>query len=268
MYTTNLTTLRPEAYITVKKNRLKLYEEKNHYLKDKSKFEIELFNPTSQKVLAKISLNGKQMDSGIIIAAGERVYLERFLESPEKFQFNTFEVDDVKETKKARATNGVVSVSFYREQFNGLLFGNGITNGTSTVTTYPHTLTIGSPYTGNITCNASNTQGISSTYTSNVSSGDALFSNTSVSTFAGPNIRTAIDTVETGRVAEGGKSKQKLQKAAGKFNDYTTETFVYQLLPESLKVVNIGDIRAYCDECGLRIRKSSWKYCPNCGNTL
>lgn len=261
MYTTNLTTLQPEAYITVKKNRLKLYEEKNHYLKDKSKFEIELFNPTSQKVLAKISLNGKQMASGIIIAAGERVYLERFLDSPEKFQFNTFEVDDVKETKKARATNGLVSVSFHREQFNGLLFGNG----TSTVTTYPSTLTLGTPYIGNVTCNA---QGISSTYTSNVSSHNALFNNASVTTVAGPNIRTAIDTVETGRVAEGGKSKQKLQKANGKFNDYTTETFVYQLLPESLKVVNIGDIRAYCDECGVRIRKSSWKYCPTCGNTL
>jgi len=264
MYTTNLTTLRPEAYITVKKNRLKLYEEKNHYLKDKSKFEIELFNPTSQKVLAKISLNGKQMATGIIIAAGERVYLERFLESPEKFQFNIFEVDDVKETKKARVTNGVVSISFYREQFNGLLFGNG----TSTVTTYPSTLTLGTPYIGNVTYTTNNGQGICSTATSNVSSGNALFNNAGVSTFAGPNIKTAIDTVETGRVAEGGKSKQKLQKAAGKFNDYTTETFVYQLLPESLKVVNIGDIRAYCGECGVRIRKSSWKYCPTCGNTL
>jgi hypothetical protein len=265
MYTTNLTTLRPEAYITVKKNRLKLYEEKNHYLKDKSKFEIELFNPTGQKVLAKISLNGKQMASGIIIAPGERVYLERFLESPEKFQFNTFEVDDVKETKKARDTNGVVSISFYREQFSGLLYGNGTT---STVTTYPnHTLTIGAPYHNNMVYTTNTAQGICGS----VSSGNALYSSTSINTVAGTNIRSAVatlDTVETGRVAEGGKSKQKLQKANGKFNDYTTETFVYQLLPESLKVANIGDIRAYCGECGVRIRKSSWKYCPNCGNTL
>lgn len=256
MYTTNMTMLRPEAYITVKKNRLKLYEEKNHYLKDKSKFEIELFNPTGQKVLAKISLNGKQMANGIIIAPGERVYLERFLESPEKFQFNTFEVDDVKETKKARATNGVVSVSFYREQFSGLLYGNGTT---STVTTYPNH--------SNMVYTTNTAQGICGT----VSSGNALYSSTSINTVAGPNIRSTVSniaTVETGRVAEGGKSKQKLQKANGKFNDYTTETFVYQLLPESLKDVNIGDIRAYCDNCGLRIRKSSWKYCPACGNTL
>ena len=36
MYTTNMTMLQPEAFVTVKKNRLKLYENKNHYLKSKT----------------------------------------------------------------------------------------------------------------------------------------------------------------------------------------------------------------------------------------
>ena len=59
MYTTTMTVLQPEAHIAVKKSRLKLYENRNYYLKDKTTFEIELFNPTSQKVLAKIWLNDK-----------------------------------------------------------------------------------------------------------------------------------------------------------------------------------------------------------------
>ena len=133
MYTTHMTTLRPEAFVTVKKNRLKLYENKNHYLKSKTNFEIELFNPTNESVLAKIWLNDKLMSaSGIIVKPGQRVYLERFLDTPEKFQFNVFEVDDVKETKAAREKNGLVKVSFFNKTvpLNNLLLGNGTTTTT------------------------------------------------------------------------------------------------------------------------------------------
>jgi len=258
MYTTNMTMLQPEAFVTVKKNRLKLYENKNHYLKSKTNFEIELFNPTNESVLAKIWLNDKLMSaSGIIIKAGQRVYLERFLDTPEKFQFNVFEVDDVKETKAAREKNGLVKVSFFSKIMPNLL----LCGGTASTTLYPNTLTYTSttsnPY--NITAGVTSTQTVNSAFYSN-----------SVNTFAGPNVRSKVitDSVETGRVGKGGKSKQEFKQEGGKYSDYSFSNWEFQLLPESAKPVETSEIRNYCNECGIRIRKSSWKFCPNCGAEL
>ena len=258
MYTTNMTTLQPEAFVTVKKNRLKLYENKNHYLKSKTNFEIELFNPTNDSVLAKIWLNDKLMSaSGIIVKPGQRVYLERFLDTPEKFQFNVFEVDDVKETKAAREKNGLVKVSFFSKIMPNLL----LNSGTISTTIYPNTLTYTSttsnPY--NITAGSHSTQTINTAYYSNT-----------VNTFAGPNVRSAVitDSVETGRVAKGGKSKQEFKQEGGSYSDYSFVNWEFQLLPESAKPVETSEIRNYCNECGIRIRKSSWKFCPNCGAAL
>jgi len=54
-------------------------------LNDGDEFEIELFNPKTNPVLAKISINGKRIsERGIILNPGQRVFLERFLDSPEK----------------------------------------------------------------------------------------------------------------------------------------------------------------------------------------
>ena len=250
MYTTNITMLQPEAFITVKKNRLKLYEDKNHYLKSKSNFEIELFNPTSGKVLAKIWINDKLISAaGIVIMPGQRVFLERFLDDPKKFQFDTYEVDDVKETEKARSKNGLVKVSFFGEVNTKSNYWNGTSNTLLLGNTSTSTLTTTTGvYTGGVTfTNASNTIGSASTYCSN--------------TAAGPNIRS----VETGRVNEGKKSDQTFSTTSGNFSDYAWHSYEFHLLPESLKAVEASEIRNYCGECGVRIRKSSWKFCPNCG---
>ena len=60
------------------------------FLTDGDEFEIELFNPTQNKVLAKIELNGKSIGSGIILRPGERVFLERYLDEAKKFLFETY----------------------------------------------------------------------------------------------------------------------------------------------------------------------------------
>lgn len=81
--------LMPAAYITKQKQRVKQYPGSEDggrgftsgtvYLKDGENFEIELFNPTQEKLLATIELNGKEMGSGIVLRSGERVFLERHL---------------------------------------------------------------------------------------------------------------------------------------------------------------------------------------------
>ena len=50
------------ANITKNRNRSKIYEN-SVYLKDGENFEIELFNPTTSRVLAKITINGNSISN-------------------------------------------------------------------------------------------------------------------------------------------------------------------------------------------------------------
>lgn len=309
MYTSNSTTLRPEAYITVKKNRLKLYDGKNHYLKNKTNFEIELFNPTRENVLAKIWVNDKLISpSGLIVKAGHRSYLERFIDVAEKFQFNTFEVDNVRETSTARATNGLIKVCFFKEilkpapvvineynyphnhdyfypkygtgYFTG---GNGLTSTMLNLTSDSNSKSVSSGLlaTGVITTPGDSSTLIGGTTTGNTS--NAFYCNTmntghnpamtltSTSTISNATLTVSNcipDTIETGRIAAGPKSGQSFTTAYGEYVDTSYETYIYQLLPESLKAaVDVNTIRTYC-ECGTRIKKTSWNHCPECGSKL
>jgi len=250
---------RPEAHITSKKSRLKVYNITNIHLKDGTNFEIELHNPTSVKYMAKIWINGKLVSkSGVVIPAGDRIFLERFIDENAKFIFKTFEVDDVEETSSAREKNGLIKVEFYPEIIT--FIAGGFTTVAPPV--YYDSITYKSP-TRNI-IGQSTTSFYSST----------SFSNSS-NTFAGPNIRTTgllnetkPDSVETGRVIQGEKSNQKFTNTTGDFYKTPYYTYEYHLLPESLKAIQASEIRNYCGECGIRIKKSNWKFCPNCGEKL
>lgn len=223
----------PQAHPTVSKNRLKSYNEK-YYLADKTEFGLELYNPSRwNKVMAKIWMNDKLISqSGIVLDLGERVYLERYLDTNKKFKFKVFDVDNVKETERARERNGKIKVEFYQQQhptiLNGPYWGG-----------YPSTFT--SPTT---------------TYNTN----HTLFTQTSL---GGVNT-----TVESGRIDEGSISSQKFVETNDIFYNRPFHTVEFQLLPNSLKPVSVKEIRNYCAECGYRLRKDSWKFCPNCGEEL
>lgn len=87
------------------------------YLKDGEEFEIELFNPMSENVLAIISLDGKQISSsGLVIRSGQRCYLDCFYDDLKKFVFKTYEIEDSKEAKAAVAKNGLLEIQFFKEK--------------------------------------------------------------------------------------------------------------------------------------------------------
>lgn len=245
MWTTNYvytysSILMPTASITSKKSRLKVYNHTNIYLKNNSTFEIELHNPTTSRYLAKIYINGKPLsESGIIVNSGQRVFLERHIDEDSKFIFKTFEVDDVKETEAARAQNGLIEVKFFKELFNTSPYHQDIWYynrypGTSSGISYSLTTT---------------------SFTSATTSNPSLLNETK-------------STTETGRVFKGEKSNQKLKSGDGYFNQLVDCIYKFQLLPESAKAIEAQEIRQYCPECGLRIKKTSWKFCPNCGEEL
>ena len=239
------------AQITKKKNRLKVYPSTKDqvYLNDEDEFEIELFNPKTNPVLAKISINGKRIsERGIILNPGQRVFLERFLDSPEKFKFSTYKVNNSQEVKEAIANNGLVKIEFY-EEYSPITYYGG-----STLTLTPNTWSTGTFYhnlTGSSTTNSSFNSG-AVTYTSSIAGSLDL-------------TNKRVDSMETGRVEHGSKSNQDFQNGQGNFNSYTSNVVEYQILPIAQKNIEAKEIRSYCTGCGTR-NKQDWKFCPTCGN--
>jgi hypothetical protein len=105
----------PEIFVTKNKQRLKQHGT-SVYLNNGEEFELEFFNPTSKKILAKIKFNGVSIGSGLIIRPGERVFLERYIDTSKKFLFEIYEVNGInKQVLTAIEQNGNISVDFYKE---------------------------------------------------------------------------------------------------------------------------------------------------------
>ena len=252
---------KPTAHITKKKSRLKVYNGHSVFLNDKDNFEFEIHNPKQKSVLVKIKLNGEYIStSGVVLRPGQRVFLERFLDSNNKFEFSTYEVNNTSENRAAIDLNGDVRIEFYDEQEsvrNNFLhlnsqtvYGTGINN-----TPYPYygttlSTTGGVGYsTTTSTYNASN-----STFTSSVNSVDL-------------NIPRSKKSIETGRVEKGDTSKQSFTNSYQDFKYNTCHEIAFKILPLSTKNKTTEDIRQYCTECGTKT-KTNFKFCPSCGNKL
>lgn len=240
----------PTAHIAVNRNRLKQYGEKI-YLKDKTHFEIELFNPKSIKVLAKIYLNGVSIStSGIVLKPGQRVFLERWLDESKKFLFETYEVEDSQEAKDAILKNGKVRVDFYDEQ----------TINYPPISTYVYTgpQTWNPPVYGGSTINE-----IYCTTSNSINLTGSIGANASFTT---SNSQPVAGSLETGRAEKGESSNQQFGSDSSSYSNWISSSVELQILPESSRPVEVEKIRNYCYSCGTRIKNAKWKYCPNCGN--
>lgn len=111
----------PTANLAINKSRIKIYNTSGnlptYYLQKGQEFAIELFNPTSDVVLAKVFLNNKAISQGgLVLNPGQRVFLERYLDVAKKFLFDTYEVSSSAEVQKAIQDNGDFKVEFYKEK--------------------------------------------------------------------------------------------------------------------------------------------------------
>lgn len=238
----------PTATITVNRNRLKTYGNAV-YMKSGTNYEIELYNPMSSRVLATIEVDGKLISSkGIVLKPGQRVYLERWIDEPKKFMFSTYEVEKTPEVMNAIANNGRVRVLFYQE------------SSTTTFTATPNSFT-GNLYYSNANLTVGNFPSSFSTGSVNVKS--------CISTSDNFHLGSVCSTsIETGMSEKGDNSFQNLESTSGAFNTWTVSTAETQILPESQKPIEMEKIRSYCTGCGTRVRASSWKFCPSCGEKL
>jgi hypothetical protein len=270
---------KPTAHITKKKSRLKVYNGHVVFLNDKDNFEFEIHNPKQKSVLCKIKLNGEYIStSGVVLRPGQRVFLERFLDSNNKFEFSTYKVKDTSENRSAIDLNGDVLVEFYDEQevnnnfliSNRTNYGSGIVYGSRTndyIPKFGTTIsTTGGVYnTTTTTYNTSN-----AIFTSSVSS-DTFRSkfDTSKTLLSGkPNsLKKKSKSIETGRIEKGEQSNQNFTNSYEQFYYHTSHTIKFKIQPASTKNVSVEEIRQYCTECGTKM-KSNYKFCPSCGNKL
>jgi predicted nucleic acid-binding Zn ribbon protein len=259
----------PQSFITKSKQRLKQHID-TVYLNNGDEFEIELYNPTQNKVLAKIEMNGKPIGNGIILRPGERVFLERYLDEAKKFLFETYVVNgNNEEVKQAIANNGDVVVKFYNEDILPIrtFYGSGNTltinnpswnvNHTTPFTYTTHN-TLGGmsiPTHGTFT-----TTGVNTFYNSSLTSGTSNFSNSETLLRSTPK-----KSMETGRVEKGSDSNQSFTYDNSSFSSYPSTTNWWKIKPKSTQVVTKEDLVTYCTECGSKRKKDTHKFCPQCG---
>jgi len=261
----------PSVFVTKDRKRVKQYNNDTVYLRNGDEFELELFNPTSSKVLAKIKINDHDLGSGIVLRPGERVYLERYLNEAKKFVYETYSVDgNDHNVQRAIADNGDIDVQFYQESFNqGIIYTSGTYNYPTYSPPYWSTTSPSVLYSHTTSGNSDMLIGGSGvTYGSNSCTTKSFMNNASNT---GPDIEfeNAINMsaeIETGRVEKGSNSDQELEYDSTSFNSYSTWRMKWKILPVSRKAVTREDLSVYCTGCGAKRKKGSHKFCPHCGN--
>jgi hypothetical protein len=229
------------------------------FLENNETFEIELFNPLTVSVLADIKLNGQSISkTGLVVKPGQRVYLDCFIDDRKKFKFSTYEIENSGEALEATANNGVLEVFFYKEDVITLdnwqrRFDRIIVEKYYPYDPYPwynpykvYSGT-GSPIYGTTTNNAN---GVIGTTTNNIySSNNINCSYTSGVDLSNLNLKgslsnntTPINSIETGRVEKGEKSKQKFTEIEMDFEKNYISSTIIQILPESRKPASASDL--------------------------
>jgi len=251
----------PQSFITKGKQRLKQHVD-TVYLNNGDEFEIELYNPTQNKILAKIEVNGNSIGNGIVLRPGERVFLERYLDEAKKFLFETYIVNgNSEEVKQAIANNGDVVVKFYDEvkPINYYTSSNGTLTINSPNTLWPSTT--GTPYYGNTFTTTSTST--NAAYFNNATYTSGTFS--TLNTILKKNATSPTRHVETGRVEKGSNSDQSFIYDNSSFYSYPTASDWWKIKPQSTKPLMKEDLVVYCTECGSKRKKDNHKFCPHCG---
>lgn len=295
----------PVCFITKGKQRVKQYDSNVVYLKKGDEFELELFNPTSNKILAKIQLNGKSLGSGLILRPGERVFLERYFDEARKFLFDTYEIDgNDSQAVNAIRDNGDVEIEFFEEhKYTPSVWNSGTVTIQPYVNPWPSTIWVYTSGTGYVSkANPTFTYtGDNGVYTCNYFDGNIgnvgqqisatakSFGGGTRSASASPASLKGMPTsqevkfsgsldlndsndfccysasIETGRVEKGSSSGQSFVYDNTEFNSYYTWKTTWKILPESRKPFVKEDLSVFCTNCGAKRKKASFKFCPNCG---
>jgi len=280
--TTNEGLPTPTANIAINQSRIKLYGKKSkvptYYLQKGQEFQIELYNPTKDTIMAKISLNGKPIaQGGLVLKPAQRVFLDRYIDVAKKFKFDTYEVANNVTNQKAIEDNGDFKVEFYREQTpidynpNPIITLGGSFGGYEN-TYFNTTGSLGDDTLGLTNVNA--TASGSNYSADNIPTMDSM-------DFMDQNLERKVEprsmlrskkalkskkSIETGRVEQGSESKQTLTTVYMNWEYTPFHSIEYKMKPISQKVNTVDNIKVkrYCTNCGNK-QKPNFKFCPSCG---
>lgn len=236
------------------------------YLDNGQEFEIEIFNPLKESVLADIRLNGNSIcKSGLVVKPGQRIYLDCFVDDRKKFIFQTYNVDGTQESLDAIADNGLMEVFFYKEQAVTLQNWNDRFHKVVIHEYHPvyypvyprwyptyYTLGTGTTIT---TCNSTGTLTINGGYNTSDVYGGVLNDGSYGTSFTNCSLNSGSltsgnayynspvgESIETGRVEKGEKSDQQFVDVDMEFEKNYIHHLVFQLLPSSRKPKEINEI--------------------------
>ena len=284
------------AKVAVNKSLLKEYNnseqsERVVYLNNGDDFQIQLFNPERTTIGAEVYVNGEKLSGILVLKPGERIWLERFTDKSVKFKFSTYNVEDgySEEVQNAIADNGVIIVKFFKERKKNYWWSDDTSNhikvtydnlvndlvcttdtalkcrnGISVINSFEtnsamnNLLKPESTYSKECTCNLTSEADSISSY----SCGSYMNEKSFKDSYGNDNLS---NTIETGRISEGGYSSQKFNNVNIDFEYYPFKTEVIKILPVSRKPYNSSDLnKIYCTECGRKLNPK-YKFCPYCG---
>ena len=85
------------AKLAKNKSLLKEYKtsfcDRTVYLNDGDEFQFQLFNPEREEIAVRISIESSQLSHDIVLRPGERIWIERYTDTPKKFKFSTYYVN-------------------------------------------------------------------------------------------------------------------------------------------------------------------------------
>lgn len=240
------------------------------YLNDNDEFQLQIFNPYTETLGCLIKIDGISLSNKLIIRPGERIWVERYFDKNRKFCFKTYTVENTEEVTEAISNNGNIEFLFYKEKSRR---ENGYITSTISIndlnyTWDPNMFTL---YSKCDTAIADTPRSAKSAISATFSCNDVLTNNanttcTSTPTFTSYTYSSTPETIETGRVGEGGYSSQKFDTVNINLEPFAFKTEVIKILPTSRKTVNKNDLqKVYCTNCGRKL-KSQFNFCPYCGN--
>lgn len=240
------------------------------YMNDGDEFQIQLFNPENVTVGCTIYINGKLMSQRkIVLRPGERVWLDRYIDTPDKLKFSTYKVGKSKAAQEAIKNNGEIKVDFYKEQeirpeikltsisYDPWDIGKPLGDP---IGVYNYS----EPYSvcgaSEITCGLNSC--VNSASAADLSDISTMFS----------SLQCSEDKVsrhiETGRVEHGGHSEQEFRNVNKEFEWFPYHSEEVKILPMSQKPVRPNDLKKrFCPYCGKKL-KDTFKFCPFCGKEL
>lgn len=286
------------AKIAINKSLLKEYNgstnERIVYMEDGDEFQIQFFNPETCVIAVSISLNGKNFSNYLVLRPGERVWLERFIDSEQKFKFSTYEVGASEEVKKAIEKNGVIELKFYKEvNYRTPVFINTSTTWykSPSIPDYDYSYSI-SCVSDDSAANSVKTN-LSDCIETLRSAGAATMDSCDCEVSAASTISascyysspvnaepheggrsmarklSANKSIETGRIEKGNHSNQEINYVSGyNFSYYPFAEELIHIYPKSTKPVYKSDLtKRYCTNCGRKV-SPKYKFCPGCGKKI